>query len=246
MSLVDRVVQFCQVLGTSINQRTFAVQVDLPGIGSLDESDASDTAGEVAEQSSIWGALGMVFRPLKPESIGGQAYAAEAVCVRTADGLVPISWRDLRLNAFFPNGTPEGRVGLVGYKGGLHTIDVNSAGNANIQTLYVPYAHDGNGVPQKAMVLTLDTSSPGNEHITMSIGGGTSGFQFTMNEEDGVQFRTPDSATLVNIREDEITLAASKIMLKGNVYVGAAAEAGVVMVGGPASPPCPSLFMSSV
>jgi hypothetical protein len=168
--------------------------------------------------------------------------------MRTSDGLVPISWRDLRLNSYFPQGVPKGRIGLVGYGGGFHTIDLTDANNGDQKTsihfIYAPYAYS-NGVPSKAMAIALDTT-PGQENISMSIGGGTSGFQVTVNETDGVQVRTPNEATVFNIREEEIVLSAKKIMLKGVVYLGAQAEMGVPLLAGAASPPSPSVYLSPV
>lgn len=242
----DFVAQFAQVLGSSINPRTYAVQVDLGGIGSMFSDETENSEGEVGEQSPMFDALGHVSRPLDPQTIKGKEMAAEALCMRTEDGLVPFAWRDLRLNAFFPQGVPRGRIGMVGYGGGFHTIDLTGENNGDQKTsihfIYAPYAYS-NGVPSKAMAIALDTT-PGQENISLSIGGGSNGFQISMTEADGLQVRTPDSATYFNIREDEINMAAKKIMLKGNVYVGAQAEVGIPLLPGPASPPCPSLFLS--
>lgn len=248
MGVFDLVAQFAQVLSSSINTRNQSMQVTLGGIGSLFEDETDPDQGEVSPEAEMFGALGFVTRPLPPEIIRGKDYACEALCMRTADGLVPISWRDLRLNAFFPNGVPEGRIGMVGYGGGFHTIDLTDNDNGdqktNIHTIYAPYDYS-NGTPNKAMAITLDTT-PGGENISMSIGGGSSGYQVTINEADGVQVRTPNAATMFNIRESEINLTAEKILLKGNVYVGSQAETGVPLIAGPASPPCPSLFVSPV
>lgn len=246
MGAFDFVAQFARVLSSSINPRTQSLQVDLGGIGSLFEDETDDSQGEVSEQSEMFGALGFVSRPADPEVIAGKEYACEALCMRTSDGLVPISWRDLRLNSYFPGGVPAGRIGMVGYGGGFHTIDLTDDPNGDQKTsihfIYAPYDYSG-GVPNKAMAIALDTT-PGSENISMSIGGGTSGFQVTINETDGVQVRTPDTGTMFNIREDEINLTAKKIMLKGAVYLGAQAETGVPLLPGPASPPCPSLYLS--
>lgn len=249
MGAFDFVSQFAKVLATSINPRTQALQADLTGVGSFTFDEVDDEKGEVSKGSEMFGALGFVSRPANPEVIGGKDFACEALCMRTADGLVPISWRDLRLNAFFPDGVPEGRIGMVGYGGGFHTIDLNihdPEQNTSTHFLYAPYDFDSEGVPQKAMAISLDTSTPGEENISMSIGGGTSGFQMTMNEADGLQVRTPNENTFFNIREDEINMTATKIVLKGNVYIGSQAEVGIPLLAGPASPFCPSLFVSPV
>lgn len=246
MGAFDFVSQFARVLGSNMNPKTYAIQVDLGGIGSFAEEETTDDKGEVSPQSEIYGALGFVGRPRNKETIKGVEYYCEALCMRTADGLVPISWRDLRLNSFFPNGVPEGRIGMVGYGGGFHTIDLTESNNGDQKTsihfIYAPYSFS-NGTPSKAMAICLDTT-PGSENISMSIGGGTSGYQMTMNEVDGVQVRTPNSNTMFNIREEEINLSAAKIMLKGNVYIGSDTVSGVPLLAGAASPPCPNLFVS--
>lgn len=248
MNPIDFIVQFSRVISSSINPRTKSIQVDVAGIGSAIEadSDADETKGEVGEQSEMYGALGILGRPLS--ATGTDKQVADAVCIRTSDGLVPISWRDLRLNKAFPNGFPQGRIAMVGYGGGFHTIDLTDqlSGDqkSSIHFIYAPYEFS-NGVPSKAMAICLDTT-PGSENITMSIGGGEDGYQFTMNQADGLQVRTPDTGTCFNIRSDEILLTAKKIMLKGNVYVGSQCETGIPLLAGPASPPCPSLFVSPV
>jgi hypothetical protein len=248
MSAFDFVAQFARVLDSSMNPKTFAIQVDLGGIGSFNETETDDSKGEVSPQSEVYGALGFVGRPRNKQTIGGKEYYCETLCMRTSDGLVPISWRDLRLNSFFPNGVPEGRIGMVGYGGGFHTIDLTADNNGDQKTsihfIYAPYSFS-NGTPSKAMAICLDTT-PGAENISMSIGGGTTGFQMTMNEADGVQIRTPNTNTMFNIREDEINLSASKILLKGNVYIGSNTISAVPLLAGPASPPCPTLFLSPV
>jgi len=245
MGFIDFIVQFSRVLASSINERTTALQVDLSGVGSVFEDDNPED-GETSVQSAMYGALGFLSRPLNPEMKAGKEYACEAVCIRTEDGLVPISWRDLRLNALFPSGIPEGRVGMVGYGGGFHTIDLttdlNGDQKSSIHFIYAPYDYS-NGVAGKAMAVALDTT-PGAEHISLSIGSPTSGFQVSINETDGVQVRTPNSSTMFNIRDDEINMAANKIVLKGNVYLGAAAEAGLPLLAGAASPPSTTVFVS--
>jgi hypothetical protein len=98
---------------------------------------------------------------------------AEARVERLGDGLVPLAWRDLRLNAVYSNPRP-GSIALVGYGGGFHAIedtqDNSGDQKASIHVIYAPYQFSG-GVPSKAHVITLDTSS-GNEAITIVHGEG--------------------------------------------------------------------------
>lgn len=246
--MFSRIATFARVLGTTISSRTRSVLLDIGGIGGMGEDDTDDDNGEVAPQNDSYGMLGILARPLPPEVIKGKNFACEVVCLRTADGLVPVGWRDLRLDDLFPNGIPEGRFALAHYGGGFHSLDLTATKNGDqkstIQTIYCPFDF-ANGVARKAATVVVDTT-PGAEHITLSIGGGTSGFQLSMTEADGLQVRTPDASTLFNIREDEITLAAKKVTIKGNVYLGSQAEAGVPLLAGPASPPSPSVFVSPV
>jgi hypothetical protein len=115
----------------------------------------------------------------------------------------------------------------------------------DVSTWYVPFDPDGSGNPQKAHVISIDPT-PGNSSISIAHASGL----FLMLTEDsgagpGITWAV-DSSTFGRMSAGEFTVNAAKIMLKGNVYVGAAAEAGLPLLAGPASPPCPSLFVSPV
>lgn len=213
------------------------------GVGSLDEGDSE--GGEQAQDAEAYGAPGIVFRPRPPEDVetpdGTQRIGAEAMGARTADGLVPMAWRDLRFNRVFPAPKP-GTVALVGYGGGFLSFD-DTAGTsgdqkATLGTLYVPYQFSS-GVPAKAMVLTVD---PETEALQLIHGDG---FAISMTPDEGIVMRA-DAATFARMKPDEVLFHAKKIMLKGNVYVGAQAEVGVPLLPGSSSPPCPTLYLSPV
>ncbi len=212
-------------------------------VGSFDESDA--LGGETAQDAEAYGAPGIVFRPRPPEDVdtpdGTQRLAAEAMAARTADGLVPMAWRDLRFNRVFPN-PKAGTVALVGYGGGFLAFDDTSADSgdqkATLSTLYVPYQFT-NGVPAKAMVITCD---PEAEALQLIHGDG---FAISMTPDEGIVMRA-DAETFARMKPGEMLFHAAKIMLKGNVYAGAQAEVGVPLLAGSASPPCPTLYLSPV
>lgn len=237
----DFVMSFATVVGSSINQQNNAVQISTAGVGgfgSLDnfELKLEDTEGELADNQDTYGALGLLSRPMDPEKIAGRDYRAETVSARVADGLIPIAWRDLRFERFFPNGIPKGTVRLVGYGGGFASFDM-SANVENIYTVYLPY-NFVNGVPQKAHAIVVD-ANPDNG-ITMTHGDG---YQMALTS-DGILMRTSDDKTFFHMKEGVVSLTAAKIFLKGTTYIGQAGEFGIPLLAGPASPPCPSLYVS--
>lgn len=219
----DWVLGFADVISSSINDRTNAIQINVAGIGSLDPDDDLDDleTGEVGDDCEAFGVLGIVSRPLDPEQIDGKDFNCEVICARTEDGLKPLAWRDLRLMRPFPNGVPKGRVALVGYGGGFHSLDITDdlSGDqpANIHVIYCPYEFT-DGVADKAHAVILDPT-PGNESVTIAHGHG---WQMSITAEDGFQFRTPDDETYANVGNGEITLAAAKIWIKsGQLILGA-------------------------
>src|SRR5574341_1718301 len=140
--VIDSIVQFGRAFASSISSETKAILAQVSGIAGLDpEDDLDDNDGEVGQNSEVFGALGVVSRPKLPERSGNKEFAAEVVCLRTSDGLVPVAWRDLRLDAAFPNGQKEGSTALVGYGKGFITLDLNADGE-NILVAYCPRSEE--------------------------------------------------------------------------------------------------------
>ncbi len=241
---VDSVLRFAFAVASSIG-KAGGLQIQTGGIGSFSEDDAETEFGEVADEQPAFGALGVISNPLPPETIAGLDYAAEVVCAVTSDGLVPIGWRDLRLEKAFPGGIKQGSTSLAGYGGGFITLDLTAADSgskkANIVVAYCPYQFGGDGTAAKAHSIILDPT-PGNESVTITHGDG---FQFAIDSE-GFKFFTPDSQTWAQFKQGAFFLQADSIMLKGNVAVGSQPEAGLPLLAGAASPPCPSLWVSPV
>lgn len=248
MSFANHVVEFCKVIASSVGGRNGATLFNVAGIGGFDGADEDE--GEQAHDQEVFQSLGIIGRPLPPD---GDLFA-EALTVRTEDGLVPFAYRDLRLHrALNPSGngtTPrEGQLVFAGYGGAFigHSMTADPSGSkrANVTTIYVPHSFDGAGVPQKAHAIIVDPSD-GNSSITLVHADGVF---LTLSEETGTGpglVASVGSSTFLRITDGECTLQAERVLLKGNVFVGRAAEAGVQLMGGPISPPCPSLFVSPV
>ena len=170
----DGVMQFGRVLTSDVSRGADGgmwVTFDVEGVGDLDLSDPANPivddsagAGERTQQAQVFGALGSVDRPL---AASGGRYA-EALSVRTCDGLTPIALRDTRL-AMDGNGPQAGTVGRAGYGGAFQTmqaVDPEDPDKGSIHTFYCPYSRPAGGEPTKAHVVVLDPTE-GNESVTV-------------------------------------------------------------------------------
>ena len=253
MSFVDQVIEFAKVLGSAIGGTNAGVTYNLTGIGDFLEDvagnvigdDASDEAGEHADEQPAYQSLGVVARPLPPE---GQ-FHAESMAARTSDGMEPFAYRDLRINrALNPTGASsapkEGQLFFAGYAGAFlsHELAAADSGDKkpNVTTLYVPYSFSGD-VPGKAHAVVIDPT------IGIQIVNGEGAFLTLSNDvgngEPGISWGM-GTTTFGRISESETLIHSPKIYLKGNVYLGASAETGVPLLPGPSSPPGPSVYIS--
>ncbi len=243
MGIFDIVLQFGAVIASSIDDTTKEILDQVAGIGGI-EDDNGD--GEEAPAQRRYAPLGWFARPLPPDTSTGKSLFADVVCLKTEDGLIPIAWRDTRLNQAFPNGPKVGTIGMAGYGKGFYTLDLTSAvsgsAKANIHVIYCPYQFDSNGVPAKAHAIVLDPSS-GNESVSMTHGDG---YQISMlsGANGGISMNV-DASTFLNMRPGTFTLNAAKIILQGNVAAGANAATAVPLLPGVASPPSSSFCVSS-
>lgn len=236
----DFIVQFGVVAGSSLDEEPdtgfkTAVLFSVEGAGMIDE------VGETESAAEVFGALGVLSRPLPPSTVSSRTIKAEVACLRTADGLVPISTRDLRLR-MGGDGPGEGTVALVGYAGGFHSIspvDNDDMTKGAIQVVYCPYDYTA-GVAAKAHAIILDPTS-GNSSISVVHSDG----QCLLLQDDGtIRMQSPDGQSFVQVEDDTVTISASVITLKGSVFVGDSATA-VPLLGGAASQPSARLFIST-
>lgn len=244
MSALDAVLSFAKAVASSIVGREPVYNLAGAGgfrsdsSGAVTDTTDADEAGEVAAEQWGYGPLGLVARPLPPDSRG----FAEAAALRVDGGLLPIGWRDLRLYESLggAGGTPAaGQVMLAGYGGAFLAHSINAAGD-NVSTWYVPHARNSDGVPQAAHAIAIDPTE-GNSSITVLH---ASGAVVTLTDQ-GITLAV-DGETFLALSPGACTINAAKVTIKGNVYLGAQAEAGAPLLPGPASPPSPSVFVSPV
>lgn len=254
MSLLNHIAEFCKVLGSSIGRTNRATLYDVTAGGGIREDasgnilgeDESDEGGEHSHEQETFGAIGLICRPLDPSSDG----FAEALCLRTDDGLSPFAYRDLRINRAVNasgSGAPaKGQIMLGGYGGAFLALSAQAAGSRyrDIVTLYVPVEFDGAGVPTKAHAIQIDPR-PGFSSISLVHADGP---RFVLTEDAGSGpgiVASVDGETFIRLAAGELTLQAEKVLLKGNVFLGRNAEAGLPLLAGVASPPSGSVYVSS-
>ncbi len=150
---MNALITFCRILGSTVSGTHSAVLEGLEGnVTGLGDTEG-DEQGEKMDDTEVYGALGLIGRPRKPEQIGDELMAAEAMGVRQGGIITPLARRDLRLNRRFP-APAVGTVALVGYGGGFLSFD-DAAGDTTLVTLKVPYARDGSGNATKNHVITV-------------------------------------------------------------------------------------------
>lgn len=230
----DFLVAFFIGLGTSAAE-TGATFMDLSGLGSFD-ADQGDQSGENAPGVEAFGALGLLGRFLPPDEDG----EVEIYAVRLGDRVVPLGFRDLRIDRAFPSGLAEGSIALAGYGGGFHSIDLTSANSgdqrANIHVIYAPYEFSG-GTPAKAHAVILDPEAGGLQLVHGD------GYFLAMQDGEGIRM-SADAGTFLQIKPGQISMGATSVSIAGNVAVGANPAAAVPLLPGVASPPSSSFFVS--
>lgn len=247
----DHVIHFGRVLTSTVSNEPdtedkLGILFSVEGIGGIDYSgdepalDLADDAGEGDQDAEVYTALGILARPLPPSTEEGRERHAEVVCLRLADGLIPIAVRDVRIR-MQGEAPSEGQIALVGYGGGFVSFTpVNDGEDGTISTMYCPYDYDGDGVAQKAHAIVMDPSS-GNESISIvhAEGMAITMFQGTKNE---IVIKNKNGSASIILDDDGITMTG-QINLSGSVVVGNPSTA-VPMLAGVASPPCSVLWLS--
>lgn len=220
---LDYLLQFAKVIASSVADVTKATQVQVSGL----EDPLGTGDDELVEDQPVYSGIGPAWRPLKPSTIQGRQYFTEVICTKTGDGLVPIAWRDLRINRAFPSGLAEGQTAFAGYGKGFYSLTLTSANSgsekANVHVLYCPYQFDASGVPAKAHSIVLDPTT-GNESISMTHADGGQ-FVLLKNKE---AMLVADSSTWMHIKPGTFEVQASQISLVGTLYVGSPTDPSTV------------------
>jgi hypothetical protein len=209
-TVTDFVFGFGKVTASAIANVTKEVVYQVAGILGFDEE-------QTADKQVGYGGLGVLSYPLPGEVIDKVSYDVDVVYVKQGDELVPVAWRDLRLNRAFPSGLKPGQIAFAGYGGGFYSLDLTSGNSgsqkANIHVLYCPYDFDSSGVPQKAHTITLDPDA--NIINLLHADGG----QFVLLPEKKLMMIS-DDATWASMEPGKFEVQAIAINLIGTVAIG--------------------------
>lgn len=176
--------------------------------------------GEQTQDAEAYGALGIVVRPRPPSSVpdgagGTETVGAEAMAARTSDGLVPLAWRDLRLNRAFPAPKP-GTVAVVGYGGGFVSFDDTDTESgdqlASRVTLYCPFQF-ASGVGAKAHAVVLD---PDENSVSVVHADGAA----VVLTEDATILKGPDGTAFIELSDGKIVINAPQVVVRGGMLIG--------------------------
>lgn len=249
----DAVLEFCTAVNSSLSARTGAVQYSVSGIAgfgyTLGETPSvpldDDTAAQATEDAEQYSAPGIIGRPLPPRNIDGNIQHMNVICAKMADGLVPIAYRDLRLQ-MGGDGPAEGVLAFVGYGGGFHSMTPvedgdDPAGGGTVHVIYCPYNFDASGSAQNAHAIILDPTVD-NESIIITHGNGLA---ITMSDSGDKALTLKNAAGDATLRLDDngVTITAANIILSGGVIVGNPNTA-VPLLAGAASPPSTVFYVS--
>ena len=83
-------------------------------------------------------------------------------------------------------------------------------------TVYAPYAFDGEGVPAKALSLSLDTTEGGESVIVAH----ASGAAVVMTATGELVLRSDTGKATIVLKDDAITISGGTVVVSGNVTVG--------------------------
>jgi hypothetical protein len=220
--LLDYAFAFVHITAFTVAKATKAVLVNVVGAaGPPDLANLEkDEEGETAPAQEFYGALGRIAAPRRPTKLGKDTIRVEGVAARRGDGLVPIAVRDLRLHAFFPN-PKEGTIADVGYAGAFAsnepTFNADGTPKSTVWTLYVPFAFNGSGVPTKAHVFTID-STTGNVAISLVHADGM-GLLMTAGGKNSAVLRNKAGNAYVEVNDDGVTVNGQTVV-NGGLAVG--------------------------
>ncbi len=179
----------------------------------VEQHPAEEEAGIPAIGSGaepVYGVPGDLWRPLDPTDDG----AAEAVCARTSDGLPVIAARDLRIDAAAATELAKGTRRISWYRGVQISMSVAPSGTGSILQLYVPFDHDGDGVPQKGHLITLD---PVAGAITILA---ASGAGLTLTSDGSATLKNGDGDVFLSVSPDGVIASGDLRVPNSNAIFG--------------------------
>lgn len=209
--MFDAVFSFVRVLASSLSDAgSSAPLYNVGGVG-----DFEDAEDEVGHAEPVFNGLGLVGRPLDPES--DDTEYLEALAARVSDGLVPFAYRDLRIHrALNPGPTPsvpaKGQLLFAGYGGAFlgHTHD--TATGTDTEVWYCPFAFVG-GVATRAHSVILD---PAEDAVSVIHADGGA----LLLTPTATILKSPDGSCFLELRDGKMILNAAQVVVRGGMLIG--------------------------
>jgi hypothetical protein len=182
--------------------------VPLLDVEEYPEADGIPAVGSAAEP--VYGVPGDLWRPLDPTDDG----AAEAVCARSSDGLPVVAARDLRIDAAAATDLEKGTRRISWYRGVQISMSVAASGTGSVLQIYVPFDHDGDGVPQKGHVMTFD---PVEGAVTLLA---ASGAGITLASDGSATVKNGDGDVFLSVSPDGVIVSGDLRVPNSNAVFG--------------------------
>ncbi len=184
-----------------------------------------EKGGESSDREPTYSVPGDIWRPLDPTDDG----AAEAVCARASDGLPILAARDLRVDLAAATPIEKGTRRIAWYRGAQISFSVAPSGTGTVLQFYVPFDHDGDGVPGKGHVITLD---PVEGAITILA---ASGAGITLASDGSATIKSGNGENFASVTDDGVTLSGDLRVGNSNLVVGDPALAQDVALAQPSA-----------
>lgn len=209
MAFGELLVAFGRIVSTSLEGAANAILADLRVLE--DDAEAPDDF-DGSELEAMLLPPGYFCRPLEPDFDGPAVEVpgeCEVVALRAGDELVPVGFRDLRINA--KTNPDEGELGIAHYGGGFASFKLTPNNDGTAIVLYSPRGTDG------AHVISMDPDD-GNSHVVILHEAGQS---ITLNADGLVVIASPDGANVLEVGDDSVKLNGAEVRMVGSVVLGA-------------------------
>jgi len=207
--LTDLAIAFGRIIATEARGALKSI------LGNLELLEQDDSSSD----EPLYFVPGYYCRPMPPVEEGSGSGldpegACEVVAVRVGDEVVPLAYRDLRLNSQV--NPDEGELGLAHYGGGFISLKWNADTDGTNIMIYAS-RKDSSGMVVKASSISLD-SADGNQHVSIMHEKGQS---ITLTEDEQVVIANKDGDAYLAVGgSDGVVVNSEKIAAAGAVMLG--------------------------
>lgn len=208
MAFGELMIAFGRVVTTALEGAANSILADMRV---LEDDEQAPDGFDSSELEAMLLPPGFYARPLPPNFNGSAVETpgeCEVVALRVGDELVPVGYRDLRINA--KTNPDVGELGVAHYGGGFLSFKLTDGNDGTAVALYSPRGSSG------AHVLSMDPDSA-NSHVVILHESGAS---ITLNKDGQVVVLSPNGANLLEVGDDGVKLNGAEVRMVGSVVLG--------------------------